>query len=194
MYNWVSEIDVETPSAMMKSKNLKECGKCLLDKQNKFFEENSNFCSLCTKDMRTFKIQLCPHKRDRRSCKICEPYMYLCRKISGKMSNLLYLYRRGQIDPDAWIPLVECTVEFLHKYLDSKRAPWMDWDINHGYSRAKRNGQTIYFEIDHISPMCKWSYYKTVQYPKSLEEVYKICNWSNLQLLDSVSNRIKSIN
>ena len=71
--------------------------------------------------------------------------------------------------------IVGCTPQELRLKLESKFDVWMNWD-NYGYGKGK-------WVIDHIIPLSS---------AKNIDELYKLCHYSNLQPLSWVDNMKKS--
>lgn len=72
--------------------------------------------------------------------------------------------------------ILGCDIDFFKKYLESKFEPWMNWE-----NRGLYNGKENYgWDIDHIIPISQ---------AKTIEEVYKLSHYTNLQPLCSRINR-----
>ena len=72
--------------------------------------------------------------------------------------------------------LLGCSYEEFKTYLESKFESWMNWD-NYGlYNNTKNFG----WDIDHIIPLST---------AKTVEDIIKLCHYTNLQPLCSYTNR-----
>ncbi len=72
--------------------------------------------------------------------------------------------------------LVGCSYPELKIYLESKFEPWMSWDNRGRYNGTLQHG----WDIDHIIPLSSAS---------SIEELEKLCHYTNMQPLCSYQNR-----
>lgn len=88
----------------------------------------------------------------------------------------LSIKRRGLNKNNNTVNILGCSFEKFKKYIESKFAPWMNWD-NYG----KYNGTLNFgWDIDHIMPMSS---------AKTEQDVFRLNHFINLQPLCSKINR-----
>jgi len=99
-------------------------------------------------------------------------------KLITNVRNLIYntFYYNGYSKESKTYDLLGCTFEYFKEYLENNFEDWMNWD-----NRALYNGTLNYgWDIDHIIPLSSAT---------NIDELIKLCHYTNLQPLCSYINR-----
>ena len=171
-------------------KNSNSCKECLkiseMKSKNKiiFLEGEGQECKQSL-DFKTWdKFCYCENANNKKSlyCTDCLSLNYKLRlqtdinvKLSHYLRNRIRKVLKNNIKSTKTSKLLDCSIDFLKKYLESKFKFGMTWD-NYG-----KNG----WEIDHIRPCASFDLSKP-------EEQCKCFHYSNLQPLWVSENRQKS--
>jgi hypothetical protein len=186
--------------------HMKKCAKCKLDKsKSKFYklarnkDGRNSQCKTCVGEYRGSKeskerdrkYHQSPRyresdiKRDkdpirkekvnsqRRERRKRDPVYRMRRNLSRRTS--MALKAGGFTRKSSLIEYLGCNIEFLKNHLEKRFQPGMSWD-NYGYGKEKWN-------IDHKIPTSS---------AISVEEVYSLCHYSNLQPMWQPENIEKS--
>lgn len=146
---------------------LKNREKCR-NNQKDYYESNKHNLLFKNKEYRK-KVG---RAKERESEKIrikADPAFKLRRSLSCRIRAALKTGKNGQTT----VELTGLTINQLKQYLEARFAPGMEWS-NHGD-----------WEIDHICPLSQG---------KSLDEIRKLCHYTNLQPLWREDNLFKSNN
>lgn len=146
---------------------LKNREKCR-NNQKDYYEINKKTLLLKNKEYRK-KVGRAKERQAEKLRLSTDPIFKLRRSLSSRIRAALKIGKKRKTTVD----LIGISLDELKTYLESRFQPGMHWS-NHGD-----------WEIDHICPLSQG---------KSIDEIYKLCHYTNLQPLWRLDNLIKSNN
>lgn len=168
---------IEIEVNILKNKNrdftyneTKICNVCKIEKLAKeFYRKNSTksgitaFCKGCaklktkTKEYKIYKLEYMKHKIE------TDSIFKLIHNLRKRLRTALFLKSKKKLG--SHIKLLGCTPEFLKIYIETQFLEGMSWE-NHGNI----------WQVDHIFPFSSFNL-------ENLEELSKVCHYTNLQPL-----------
>ena len=109
----------------------------------------------------------------------------VCIAINKARASILNAIRkRGFVKDKRTVEVLGCSGEYFAKYLESMFEDWMNWD-NYGGMKVTKFDFNKTWDLDHIIP---------ISTAKTIEDVYRLNHYTNLQPMCSAKNRFHKKN
>lgn len=156
-----------------------EYRKSIIDKKKagdkKYYEENKQRIKETSKKYRTLnRVKMNARILER---KANNPLF----KLKCSMRSLIkasFTYK-GFVKPTKTELILGCSLSDFKAYIEAKFEPWMNWD-NKGNWNGIPTELNVAWDVDHIIPL---------RTAKTIEDIIKLCHYTNLQPLCSYTNR-----